>query len=115
MCDPAVGSGHFLVAAARRIATRLATARTGEVDPTPTAYSDALHDVVARCIYGVDVNPMAADLAKVSLWLTAMSPGRPLSFLDHHIKVGNALLGTTPALLARGHPRRRLHRAHRRR
>ncbi len=99
VCDPAVGSGHFLVAAARRIATRLAAVRTGEVDPTPTAYSDALHDVVARCLYGVDVNPMAADLAKVSLWLTAMSPGRPLSFLDHHIKVGNALLGTTPALL----------------
>jgi hypothetical protein len=104
VCDPAVGSGHFLIAAARRIATRLATVRTGEVDPTPTAYSDALHDVVARCVYGVDINPMAADLAKVSLWLTAMSPGRPLSFLDHHIKVGNALLGTTPALLHAGIP-----------
>ncbi len=104
VCDPAVGSGHFLVAAARRIATRLAAVRTGEVDPTPTAYSDALHDVVARCVYGVDVNPMAADLAKVSLWLTAMSPGRPLSFLDHHVKVGNALLGTTPALLHGGIP-----------
>lgn len=104
VCDPAIGSGHFMVAAARRIATRLATVRTGEVDPTPTAYSDALHDVVARCIYGVDVNPMAADLAKVSLWLTAMTPGKPLSFLDHHIKVGNALLGTTPALLHAGIP-----------
>lgn len=104
VCDPAVGSAHFLVAAARRIAMRLATARTGELDPTPTHYSDALHDVVARCLYGVDVNPMAADLAKVSLWLTAMTPGKPLSFLDHHIKVGNALLGTTPALLARGIP-----------
>ena len=104
VCDPAVGSAHFLVSAARRIATRLATVRTGEVDPTPTAYSDALHDVVARCVYGVDINPMAADLAKVSLWLTAMSPGRPLSFLDHHIKVGNALLGTTPALLHAGIP-----------
>lgn len=104
VCDPAIGSGHFMVAAARRIATRLATARTGELDPTPTDYSDALHDVVARCIYGVDVNPMAADLAKVSLWLTAMTPGKPLSFLDHHIKVGNALLGTTPALLAAGIP-----------
>ncbi|MDZ5661395.1 N-6 DNA methylase [Nocardioides sp. S-58] len=104
VCDPAVGSAHFLVAAARRIAMRLATARTGELDPTPTHYSDALHDVVARCLYGVDINPMAADLAKVSLWLTAMTPGKPLSFLDHHIKVGNALLGTTPALLARGIP-----------
>ncbi len=103
-CDPAIGSGHFMVAAARRIAMRLATLRTGEIDPTPQTYTDALHDVIARCIYGVDINPLAADLAKVSLWLEAMSPGRPLSFLDHHIKVGNALLGTTPALLAAGIP-----------
>ncbi len=104
VCDPACGSGHFLVAAARRIGLRLATARTGEIDPTPTDLQEALHDVIARCIYGVDLNPMAADLAKVSLWLEAMSPGRPLSFLDAHIKVGNALLGTTPGLLARGIP-----------
>jgi hypothetical protein len=104
VCDPAVGSGHFLVAAARRIAIRLAAVRTGEVDPTPSAYTDALHDVVSRCLYGVDVNPLSADLAKVSLWLTAMSPGRPLSFLDHHIKVGNALIGATPALLHAGIP-----------
>lgn len=104
VCDPACGSGHFLVAAARRIASRLATARTGEIDPTPADLQRALHDVVARCIYGVDLNPMAADLAKVSLWLEAMAPGRPLSFLDAHIKVGNALLGTTPELLAAGVP-----------
>ena len=104
VCDPSVGSAHFLVAAARRIALRLAVARTGELDPTPTDYSDALHDVVGSCLYGVDLNPMAADLAKVSLWLTAMTPGKPLSFLDHHVKVGNALLGTTPALLRDGVP-----------
>jgi hypothetical protein len=104
VCDPAIGSGHFMVAAARRIATRVATVRTGEIDPTPTTISDAMHDVVARCIYGVDLNPMAADLAKVSLWLEAMTPGKPLSFLDHHVKVGNALLGTTPALLYAGIP-----------
>lgn len=104
VCDPACGSGHFLVAAARRIATRLARVRTGEFDPTPADVQDALHDVVARCIYGVDLNPMAAELAKVSLWLEAMRPGRPLTFLDAHIKVGNALLGTTPALLEQGLP-----------
>lgn len=104
VCDPAIGSGHFVVAAARRIASRVAAIRTGEVDPTPTMLQDAMHDVVGRCIYGVDVNPMAADLAKVSLWLEAMRPGRPLSFLDHHIKVGNSLLGTTPALLRDGIP-----------
>ncbi|HEY0888656.1 MAG TPA: N-6 DNA methylase [Nocardioides sp.] len=104
VCDPAVGSAHFLVAAARRIALRLAVARTDELDPTPTDYSNALHDVVGSCLYGVDLNPMAADLAKVSLWLTAMTPGKPLSFLDHHIKVGNGLLGATPALLRHGVP-----------
>lgn len=104
VCDPACGSGHFLVAAARRIATRLASVRTGEADPTPTDIQTAMHDVVARCIYGVDLNPMAAELAKVSLWLEAMQPGKPLSFLDAHIKVGNALLGTTPRLIADGLP-----------
>ncbi|WP_222271976.1 Eco57I restriction-modification methylase domain-containing protein [Modestobacter marinus] len=104
VCDPAIGSGHFMVAAARRIANRLAMVRTGEVDPTPADSQQAMHDVVARCIYGVDLNSMAADLAKVSLWLEAMTPGQPLSFLDHHIKVGNALLGTTPRLLHAGIP-----------
>lgn len=104
VCDPACGSGHFLVAAARRIAERLATVRTGEIDLTPTDVRDALHDVVGTCIYGVDLNPLAAELAKVSLWLEAMTPGRPLSFLDAHIKVGNALLGTTPDLLTKGIP-----------
>lgn len=104
VCDPACGSGHFLVAAARRIAERLAIVRTGEVDPTPTDLQGALYDVVNTCIYGVDLNPLAAELAKVSLWLESLQAGRALSFLDAHIKVGNALLGTTPTLLALGLP-----------
>lgn len=104
VCDPACGSGHFLVAAARRIAERLAVVRSGESDPTPTHVREALHDVVDRCIYGVDLNPLAAELAKVSLWLEAMQAGRPLSFLDAHVKMGNALLGTTPELIAAGIP-----------
>lgn len=104
ICDPACGSGHFLVSAARRIADRLAVVRTGDIDPTPTDQQAAMYDVVAKCIYGVDLNPMAAELAKVSLWLEALQPGRPLTFLDAHIKVGNALLGTTPDLLAAGIP-----------
>ncbi|MCG7285446.1 N-6 DNA methylase [Cellulomonas sp. ACRRI] len=104
VCDPACGSGHFLVAAARRIAERLAIVRSGETDPTPTDLQDALYDVVGSCIYGVDLNPLAAELAKVSLWLESMQAGRPLTFLDAHLKVGNALLGTTPALLAGGIP-----------
>ncbi|QFU98510.1 hypothetical protein KDY119_02026 [Luteimicrobium xylanilyticum] len=104
VCDPACGSGHFLVAAARRIARRLAAVRSGEEEPTPDAVRHALRDVVGRCVYGVDINPMAAELAKVSLWLEAMEPGKALGFLDARIRVGNSLLGTTPSLLRGGVP-----------
>ncbi|PSR64260.1 MULTISPECIES: Eco57I restriction-modification methylase domain-containing protein [Nocardia] len=104
VCDPACGSGHFLVGAARRIAKRVAALRTGDPDPTPKAIQAAMRDVVSHCIYGVDVNPLAAELAKVSLWMEAMEPGRPLAFLDAQIKVGNALAGATPLLLDRGLP-----------
>lgn len=104
VCDPACGSGHFLVAAARRIARRLAAVRTGDPEPTPDAMREALRDVVARCIYGVDLSDLAAELAKVSLWLESLTPGQPLAFLDAHIKVGNALIGTTPTLLAQNIP-----------
>ena len=78
-CDPACGSGHFLVAAAHRIAKRLARVRTGDEEPSPEATRHALRDVVGRCLYGVDVNPMAVELCKVSLWMEALEPGRPLS------------------------------------
>ena len=104
VCDPACGSGHFLVAAAHRMAGRLAAVRTGDSEASPEALQEALRDVVSRCIYGVDVNPMAIELAKVSLWVEAQVPGKPLTFLDHHLKSGNSLLGTTPALVARGIP-----------
>lgn len=104
VCDPASGSGGFLVAAARRIARRLAQVRSEEDEPTPQAVQHALHDVVARCIYGVDMNDLAAELAKVSLWLEALEPGRPLGFLDARIRVGNSLFGATPALIAAGVP-----------
>ncbi|MET9254882.1 DNA methyltransferase [Streptomyces sp. NPDC003717] len=104
VCDPACGSGHFLVAAARRIAKRVAAVRERNPEPTETAVRHALHEVVARCVYGVDLNPMAVELAKVSLWLEAMEPGRPLGFLDAHIKHGNGLVGATPALMRDGIP-----------
>ncbi|MCP9274882.1 Eco57I restriction-modification methylase domain-containing protein [Mycolicibacterium arenosum] len=104
VCDPACGSGHFLVGAARRIAKRVAALRTGDPEPTPESVRSAMRDVAGRCIYGVDVNPLAAELAKVSLWMEALEPGRPLTFLDAQIKVGNALVGTTPSLLAEGLP-----------
>jgi Eco57I restriction-modification methylase len=104
VCDPACGSGHFLVAAARRIAKRIAAEETGESEPPAAVVRAALRRVVGRCIYGVDINPMAAELAKVSLWMEAMEPGKPLSFLDQNIRIGNSLLGVTPALLAQGLP-----------
>ena len=102
--DPACGSGHFLVAAARRLARRLAMVRTGDDEPSPRELHHALRDVVGRCIYGVDLNEMAVELCKVALWMEAVEPGKPLSFLDAHIQHGNALIGATPALIARGIP-----------
>lgn len=93
VCDPACGSGHFLVAAARRIAQRLAQLRSDEDEPTPPEVQHALREVAGRCLYGVDINDLAAELAKVSLWLEALEPGKPLSFLDARIRVGNSLLG----------------------
>ncbi|MEV0661719.1 Eco57I restriction-modification methylase domain-containing protein [Actinomadura luteofluorescens] len=104
VCDPACGSGHFLVAAARRIAKRVAAVRERNPEPTLDAVRRALHEVIAQCVYGVDINPMAVELAKVSLWLEAMDPGKPLGFLDAHIKHGNALIGATPTLLKNGIP-----------
>ncbi len=104
VCDPACGSGHFLIGAARRLARHLARIRTGESEPSPEDYQHALRDVISHCIYGVDINPMSVELCKVALWMEAMEPGKPLSFLDHHIQCGNSLLGTTPALLAKGIP-----------
>ncbi|MEV4680456.1 Eco57I restriction-modification methylase domain-containing protein [Streptomyces kurssanovii] len=104
VCDPACGSGHFLVASARRIAKRVASVRERNPEPTVDAVRHALHEVVARCIYGVDLNPMAVELAKVSLWLEAMEPGKALGFLDAHVKRGNGLIGATPKLLADGVP-----------
>lgn len=104
ICDPACGSGHFLIAAAHRVAHRLASLRTGEGEPSPEALRSALREVVSRCIYGVDVNPLTVELCKVNLWLEALEPGRPLSFLDHHIVRGNSLLGATPAMTHGGIP-----------
>ncbi|MER6772916.1 DNA methyltransferase [Streptomyces bacillaris] len=104
VCDPACGSGHFLVAASRRIAKRVAAVRERNPEPTLEAVRHALHEVVARCVYGVDLNPMAVELAKVSLWLEALEPGKPLGFLDAHVKHGNALIGATPSLLRGGIP-----------
>ena len=101
--DPACGSGHFLLAAARRLAAHVARLQANGT-PSAAEYRHALRQVVGRCIYGVDLNPMAVELCKVSLWMEAVEPGLPLTFLNSHIQHGNALLGTTPALMAKGIP-----------
>jgi hypothetical protein len=101
--DPACGSGHFLLAAARRLAAQVARLQAGGT-PSAEQYRHALRQVVGRCVYGVDLNPMAVELCRVSLWMEGVEPGRPLSFLDSHIQQGNALLGTTPELMAKGIP-----------
>ena len=97
--DPSCGSGHFLLAAGRRIAERLALLRSVEAGQDgavrPQDYRHALREVVGRCLFGVDRNPMAIELARTALWLEGYEEGRPLGFLDHHLQVGDALLGLT--------------------
>jgi hypothetical protein len=104
ICDPACGSGHFLIAAAHRIGRALAQLRTGDEEPTTIHLNTAVRDVISHCVYGVDINPMAVELCKVNLWLESLDSGKPLTFLDHRILVGNSLFGTTPALMAAGIP-----------
>ncbi|MDZ8069448.1 MAG: DNA methyltransferase [Nostoc sp. DedQUE08] len=91
--DPACGSGHFLLAAARRVGKELAKIRTGEAEPGSEPLKLAIRDVIQNCIYGVDLNPLAVDLCKVALWIEGFSRGFPLNFLDHRIKCGNSLVG----------------------
>jgi hypothetical protein len=67
ICDPACGSGHFLIAAAHRLAKRLAAVRTGDEEPAPDALRHSLRDVISHSIYGVDINPMAVELCKINL------------------------------------------------
>lgn len=101
ICDPAVGSGAFLVEACRQLGTRLVKA--WEVHPRlkppiPADEDDELHArrlVAQRCLYGVDRNPMALDLAKLSLWLATLARDHEFSFLDHALKSGDSLVGLT--------------------
>ncbi len=106
VCDPACGSGHFLIAAANRMALHLARLETQDTEPTTLQIQHAKRQIIGRCIYGVDINEMAVELCKVSLWMEALEPGKPFSFLESHIKCGNSLLGATPQLLSKGIPMR---------
>ncbi|MEI7951284.1 MAG: N-6 DNA methylase [Synechococcaceae cyanobacterium ELA182] len=103
--DPACGSGHFLLAAGRRLALELARLRAGDDEPSEALRQQCLREVVAHCLYGVDKNPMAVELCKVALWIEAIDPGKPLSFLDAHIQCGDSLVGVfDPKVLEEGIP-----------
>src|SRR5205085_6426449 len=96
--DPAMGSGAFLVAACHYLAQayefallRCGDAHAGDIGDADRA---AMRRTIAeRCLYGVDVNPMAVQLARLSLWLTTLAAERPLTFLDHRLQTGDSLLG----------------------
>ncbi len=103
--DPACGSGHFLLAAARRLGKEVARVRTGEDEPAPERVREAIRDVVSHCIYGVDRNPLAVDLCRVALWLESHTGDKPLTFLDHRIRCGDSLVGVFDmAVLKQGIP-----------
>ena len=95
VCDAASGSGHIVLAMARTIAWYVCSIRTGEDNPASMDYRRALHEVIQRCVYAVDFNPDAVELCKVVLWIEGYCAGKPLSFLDHHIRCGNSVVGVT--------------------
>lgn len=91
--DPACGSGHFLWAAARRLAAELARLESGTDVPDGLARRHALRQVVQRCLFGVDRNPLAVELCRTALWIETLEPGKPLGFLDQRIRCGDSLVG----------------------
>src|SRR5271157_3628321 len=100
VCDPAMGSGAFLVAVCRQLAQTLLKSWTDHADPsrekppaeeTPETYAKRL--IAQRCLYGIDKNPMAVDLSKLSLWLATLAKGHPFTFLDHALRCGDSLVG----------------------
>jgi len=104
VCDPACGGGVFLVRAARLIAWYLAMYRAGSTGCIADELPAARYEVAAGLIHGVDINPLAVDIGRLVVAATAYIPGVPNPPLEHHVKCGNALLGATPALLAKGIP-----------
>lgn len=106
--DPAMGSGAFLVSACHYLARACERALAAEAAPDPASTRRtraALRRRVAeRCLFGVDVNPMAVQVARLSLWLTTLAADRPLTFLDHHLAAGDSLLGARFRDLARQPP-----------
>lgn len=98
--DPAMGSGAFLVAACRYLAHAYEAALLQDAGASAADLSDGdragfRRTIAQRCLFGVDLNPMAVQLARLSLWLTTLSGDRPLTFLDHHLRAGNSLAGAS--------------------
>jgi len=103
--DPACGSGHFLLAAARQLAAEIARLDAGLDTPGEALRQHALREIAQHCIYGVDKNPLAVELCKTALWIETVEPGKPLSFLDVHIRCGDSLVGILdPKIMADGIP-----------
>ncbi|MFW5898644.1 MAG: DNA methyltransferase, partial [Candidatus Saliniplasma sp.] len=99
--DPAMGSGHFLTNGVDHLAREIVDAHEKQAEEQGAESVDESHDihwarrqVAQKCIYGVDLNSMAVELAKVSLWLRTLAAQQPLAFLDHHLKTGNSLIGS---------------------
>lgn len=109
VCDPAMGSGAFLVEACRALATRLVEAWSRHPQKKPKLPPDEdeeLHArrlVAQRCLYGVDKNPLATDLAKLSLWLATLARDHEFTFLDHALKSGDSLVGLSQVQIAAAH------------
>jgi hypothetical protein len=100
ICDPAMGTGAFLVEACRQLAEALVDswAAHGYKPYIPPDEDELLHArrlVAQRCLYGVDKNPMAVDLAKLSLWLATLAKDHPFTFVDHTLRCGDSLVGLT--------------------
>ena len=103
--DPACGSGHFLLAAARRLADEITRIEKVTNLRDESSRQHALREVVRHCIYGVDRNPLAVELCKTSLWMETVEPGKPLTFLDGQIVLGDSLVGVLdPNIIAGGIP-----------
>ncbi|MCJ2556822.1 MAG: N-6 DNA methylase [Candidatus Thermoplasmatota archaeon] len=110
VCDPAMGSGHFLVEATEFLADALLRALEEDlkaelISPGEHSLEWAKREVIRHCIYGVDLNDLAVELSKVSLWLSTVSTDKPLSFLDHRLKCGNSLIGARLSTL-KDYPKR---------
>jgi hypothetical protein len=102
ICDPACGGGTFLIAALDYLGLSLSQIESGLEQPSEDELREARRMVLMHCIYGVDRNPLAVELAKISLWLHAFVKDKPLNFLDHRIKCGDSLIGATPEVIRGG-------------